>query len=174
MNRLTIKDKAVRDNFNAEYAKLADLEDIEEELGIDLITLFKALIKGIWVKSTNGDVYYVGSPYLCFTENEIRELELQFRVGDTRYKIKDYGKTWALSKKCFEKKESKMKILNNKEQNKLIEKIMELNSLIANSNVDLEAFDLLGDIMCSALDMRHTIRVKDALIEELKNKGTKE
>lgn len=45
MNRLTIKDKAIRDNFNAEYAKLADLEDIEEELGIDLITLFKALNK---------------------------------------------------------------------------------------------------------------------------------
>ena len=33
MERLTIKDKAIRDNFNAEYAKLADLEDIEEELG---------------------------------------------------------------------------------------------------------------------------------------------
>ncbi len=64
-----------------------------------------------------------------------------------------------------------MKILNNKEQNKLIEKIMKLNSLIANSNVDLEAFDLLGDIMCLALDMRHTNKVKDALIEELTNKG---
>ena len=66
-----------------------------------------------------------------------------------------------------------MKILNNKEQNKLIEKIMELNSLIANSNVDLEAFDLLGDIMCSALDMRHTNKVKDVLIEELTSKGAK-
>ena len=43
--RLTIKDKAIRDNFNAEYAKLADLEDIEEELGIDLITLFNKYIK---------------------------------------------------------------------------------------------------------------------------------
>lgn len=48
MNRLTIKDKAIRDNFNAEYAKLADLEDIEEELGIDLITLFNKYIK--WQK----------------------------------------------------------------------------------------------------------------------------
>ena len=66
-----------------------------------------------------------------------------------------------------------MKILNNKEQNKLIEKIMKLNSLIANSNIDLEAFDLLGDIMCLALDMRHTNKVKDALIEELTSKGAK-
>ena len=29
--RLTIEDKAIRDSFNAEYAKLADLEDIEDE-----------------------------------------------------------------------------------------------------------------------------------------------
>lgn len=43
---------------------------------------------------------------------------------------------------------------------------MELNLFIANSNVDLKAFDLLGDIMYSALDMRHTNKVKDALIEE--------
>lgn len=77
--------------------KLGQLEDIEVENGIDLIILFKSL-EGIWVKSTNGDVYYVGSPYLCFSENEKRKLELQFRVGDTRYKIKDYGKTWALTK----------------------------------------------------------------------------
>ena len=77
--------------------KLGKLEDIEEELGIDLITLFKAL-KGILVKSTNGDVYYVGNPYLCFSENEKRELEFQFRVVDTWYKIKDHGKYWALTK----------------------------------------------------------------------------
>lgn len=48
MNRLTIKDKAIRDNFNAEYAKLADLEDIEEEIGIDLLTMFNKYIK--WQK----------------------------------------------------------------------------------------------------------------------------
>ena len=82
--------------------KLGKLEDIEKELGISLIRLFKAL-KGIWVKSTNGDVYYVGNPYLCFGENEKGELELQFKVGDTCYKIKDYRKTWALGKKCFVK-----------------------------------------------------------------------
>ena len=83
------------------YEELYKLENIEEELGLDLITLFKALI-GIWVKSTNGDVYYVGSPYLCFSENEKRELEFQFRVGDTWYKVKDYGKTWALTKEELE------------------------------------------------------------------------
>ena len=116
MNRLTNKDCWKYEDFvfsyrNREtmqsgtdfamYVKLKSLEDLEEEIGVDFITLFKALL-GIWVKSTNGDVYYVGSPYLCFSENEKRELELQFRVGDTWYKIKDHRKTWALSQEELE------------------------------------------------------------------------
>ena len=52
MNRLTIKDKAIRDNFNAEYAKLADLEDIEDEFKVDLTILFKALKNGCFAKET--------------------------------------------------------------------------------------------------------------------------
>ena len=94
-----------KQKFDIVEKDLETLEEhrkIEEELGINLITLFKAL-KGIWVKSTNGDAYYVGSPYLCFSENEKRELEFQFRVGGTWYKIKDRGKTWALDKKEFYK-----------------------------------------------------------------------
>ena len=86
--------------------ELYEYKTIEEEIGINLITLFKALI-GIWVKSTNGDVYYVGSPYLCFSENEKRELELQFRVEDTWYKIKDHGKTWSVNKKVLKKRNQK-------------------------------------------------------------------
>lgn len=81
--------------------KLGQLEDIEDRTNIDLITFFDALI-GIWVKSTKGDVYYAGSPYLCFSENENRELELQFKVGDMWYKVKDYGKTYALTKEELE------------------------------------------------------------------------
>lgn len=73
--------------------KLSQLEDIEEELGINLLTLFKTL-KGIYIKPNN---IYVGSPYLCFAENENRELEFQFKVVDTWYKVKDYGKTWTLT-----------------------------------------------------------------------------
>ena len=36
------------ENSNACVDKLGKLEDIEEELGVDLITLFKALRNGIW------------------------------------------------------------------------------------------------------------------------------
>lgn len=74
--------------------------DVEEELGIDLITLTKAL-KGIYIKDKER-IYFVGSPYLCFAENSERQLEFQLRVGDTWHYIKDYGKTWALTKKELE------------------------------------------------------------------------
>lgn len=77
--------------------KLQDLKNIEEELGIPLITLFKAL-KGIWIKD-NDRTYYVGSPYLCYAENNKRELEFQFKVGEIWHYVKDYGKTWAFTRK---------------------------------------------------------------------------
>lgn len=98
--RLTNKNQILEgfDGYDA-IKKLSDLEDIEEELGIDLITLFKAL-KGIYIKPNN---IYVGSPYLCLAENEKRELEFQFKVVDTWYKVKDYGKTWTLTGEELEK-----------------------------------------------------------------------
>ena len=156
---------------------LEEHRKIEEELGIELTVLFSALKYGVYYLEDDCQrVYdnvslisnYIGTgphdklsySFITFSKKQI----LSFT---------NYGKTWFLVKKDLVKKEPKMKILNNKEQDKLIKKIMELNSLIANSNVDLEAFDLLGDIMCSVLDMRHTNKVKDALIEELTSKGAK-
>ena len=85
----------IESDHNEEINKLGQLEDIEEELGIYLLTLLDALTQGIYIKPNN---IYVGSPYLCFAENENRELEFQFKVVDTWYKVKDYGKTWALTK----------------------------------------------------------------------------
>ena len=102
MNRLTIKDKSIRDNFNAEYAKLADLEDIEEEIGIDLITLFKALKNGCFAKETFD---YMGrkQTQIIFTEytqfyyaDDLNAYLIHIRTRD--YYLKDYGKTWALTK----------------------------------------------------------------------------
>ena len=63
-----------------------------------------------------------------------------------------------------------MKILNNKKQNELFEKVKELNSLIVKSNIDIKAFDLLADIGCLVLDMRHLFKLKNELIKELKIK----
>ena len=56
MSRLTNKELHIVDDMNKALNKLCKLEDIEEELGIDLITLFKALKEGIFIND-NGSVY---------------------------------------------------------------------------------------------------------------------
>ena len=156
---------------------LEEHRKIEEELGIELTVLFSALKYGVYYLEDDCQRVYDNvsliSNYISTGPHD--KLSYSFITFSERriLSFADYGKTWFLVKKDLAKKELKMKILNNKEQNKLIEKIMELNSLIANSNVDLEAFDLLGDIMSLALDMRHTNKVKDALIEESTSKGAK-
>lgn len=77
------------------YEKLARYEDIEEELGIDLITLFEALKYGIYKKGRNnlkGLILYSKMPMLSFYHKTI-DAEL----------IEDYGKTWALTREELKK-----------------------------------------------------------------------
>lgn len=95
--RLTIK---TENNYDTETQlltecvnKLGQLEDIEEELGIDLITLFKALKNGIYGKIGN-KIESILAPHLSWYNQEIYI-----------FKIKDYGKTWALDKKDLTKEE---------------------------------------------------------------------
>ena len=159
------------DTIEKDLEILEEYRKIEEELGIELTVLFSALKYGIYYVEDDCQRVYDNvsliSNYRSTGPHD--KLSYSFITHNTRQILlfEEYGKTWFLVKKDLAKKEPKMKILSNKEQNKLIEKIMELNSLIANSNADLKAFDLLGDIMSSALDMRHTNKVKGALIEEL-------
>ena len=98
--RLTIKDKEIRDNFNAEYAKLADLEDLEDELGIDLITLFKAS-KCFYSKIL--DCYCPHPNPIYKTCGDFGEWYIDFM--NNPHKLKDYGKTWALTKEELEWKQ---------------------------------------------------------------------
>jgi hypothetical protein len=83
-----------------ELKKSSELEDIEDKWGIDLITLSKALTNGIWVK-----LEYFG----CKTTNIVFEKAFYFgkvideekpviRADLREYYLKDYGKTWALTK----------------------------------------------------------------------------
>ena len=100
--RLTIKDKEIRDIFNKEYIKLAVLEDIEDELGIDLITLFKAFEEDVWIKFDNKIMFV---PYdkkvFLFYEGNIHCYPLNEQCSYT-VSIDDYGKTWALTKEELE------------------------------------------------------------------------
>ena len=80
--------------------KLGKLEDIEEELGIDLITLFKALKQMFVFHKENVKIELIG---IHFKSNE---LYLFGFVEDTVHAVylslKDYGKTWALTKEELE------------------------------------------------------------------------
>lgn len=82
--------------------KLNQLANIENELGVDLITLFKALKNGICVK----DYPEIKTVSLTLFFDGNRELWFQWlgnkRPYPTFYKVSDYGKTWVLDKKELE------------------------------------------------------------------------
>ena len=92
-------------NGNACVEKLGKLEDIEEELGIDLITLFKALKNGIYLKFGSEKitgVYYEHRTILPrHFDKDYKgyciDLQLELSINFNFY-FKDYGKTWALTK----------------------------------------------------------------------------
>ncbi len=74
--------------------KLGQLEDIEEELGIDLITLFKAIRKGAWVsyKYEKQPPKHTNNLHL----NHYDEWCLSNKGYDLP--LSEYGKTWALTR----------------------------------------------------------------------------
>ena len=89
--------------------KLKHYEDIEEELGIDLITLFKALKNGIYLKFGSEKitgVYYEHRAILPrHFDKDYKgyfiDLQLELSINFNFY-FKDYGKTWALTKEELE------------------------------------------------------------------------
>lgn len=101
-NKAILEDVAI-------YNKLHDLEDLEEELGIDFATLIKALKRGIYVKNRKNEIRRVSCNIGLVETGGHNSLGLRFQ--DTNYKwrylvldtsrdndVKDYGKTWALTK----------------------------------------------------------------------------
>ena len=103
--RLTRKDHKPRIS-NYEYVnvkemakKLGQLEDIEEELGIDLLTYFKIKsAKSVYVKELDNDT----SEMLVRPSKESIDVCYKGFVNipecDSSLQFKDYGKTWALTK----------------------------------------------------------------------------
>ncbi|MCR4661674.1 MAG: hypothetical protein K5765_06740 [Clostridia bacterium] len=98
--RLTHKHKYKADNkrfvfdmkdYRKACQKLGQLEDIEDELGIDLITLFKALKNGIWIRTDDRIVFHK-APYKTLAEN----IGYFRRLFEKEY-THNYGKTWALT-----------------------------------------------------------------------------
>lgn len=97
-----IKAKLIKVEGNTTYGSIMDLTNldiieialkeykaIEDMLGIDLVTLYKVLEQGIYYK----DMYYTGDDKLYITNGEIYNY-----ARDRWVYLKDYGKTWALTK----------------------------------------------------------------------------
>ena len=91
----------------AMYVKLKSLEDLEEEIGIDFITLVKILKDDVYIND-GGIVDEIGHIY----KEQVKSIEhwpvWGFTAGDddemkTLCAFKDRGKTWALNKEEFYK-----------------------------------------------------------------------
>ena len=117
MNRLTKKAQFVRNLITGKEIKyisnesdsdcvdkLGKLEDIEEELGIDLITLFKALKKGVYVKfdSYFGNIGELDIKIVKDNATGVCYRNKKWYLQEEETLVKDYGKTWALTREELE------------------------------------------------------------------------
>ena len=93
-NLIEVKDK------DEAYKKLCQIEDIEEEFSIDLITLFKAVMNGFWYKNKYG--YHQADDYEYVIDLESSRLVKLYEEDGRIFCFEDYGKDWALTKKELE------------------------------------------------------------------------
>ena len=112
MERLTIKDKRTKNGIRLPgycspyeervFNKLYQLEDLEEELGIDLLTLGKALINGVYCKG----IPYILRGICIHTKDNIGigfcDNRKFFNEIPVLHLWSDYGKTWSLRKEDLE------------------------------------------------------------------------
>lgn len=82
------------EHFDIMANDFKEIKLLEHDLGIDLVTLFKALKDGIWIKEDKDQFL----PYHCLLRDDLI-LVLYDDIYKHEYLLKDYGKTWALDKK---------------------------------------------------------------------------
>ena len=110
MNRLTKKnaigyfpayERETKENYYDLVHKLGVLEDLEEEIGIDFITLSKILKQRFVYNNDQVKIELLG------LHIKSDELYLYGFVEDTMHavylRLKDYGKTWTMTKEEFYK-----------------------------------------------------------------------
>ena len=89
--------------------KLGQLEDIEEELGVDLITYVKATTQPIlYIKNVpfDNEIKMVFMEAITINDNKSKDYLIWFSCDKGKrylFLLKDYGKTWALTKEELEK-----------------------------------------------------------------------
>ena len=103
--RLTEK---VKDYYTCDYSlsknvcnKLGKLEDIEKELGIELVILFNALRNGVYYRMYSGQIT---KDYVFLISNnmgigQVSKLDYSFMTCFEKSTLlfDDYGKSWALT-----------------------------------------------------------------------------
>ena len=84
--------------------KLSELEDIEDELGVDLVTLYKALTSGVWVKNEEGQIYHanVYLHNLILSPNSAKNNFCFVTPNDVLLLFYRIGQDWALTKQELE------------------------------------------------------------------------
>ena len=123
MNRLTkylpninsmipyrLKDEELSTKLDSIH-KLGELEDIEEELGIELEVIFSALKNGVYYLTPDGQLTheYVWLVNHYVTAGVPEKIYFSFKtfLENKTLLFADYGKTWAVNKKVFAKEELK-------------------------------------------------------------------
>ena len=112
----TKRDTELLESIQKDLDKLEQLAKIEEELGIDLITLFKALQNGVYVKRKNKYIYidcadlslnnkrYSNEYEAIQNDTTIYEGYNLALLGNKEWLyFNDYGKTWSLTEKELRK-----------------------------------------------------------------------
>lgn len=84
--------------------KLGHFEDLEDELGIPLEVLFKALKNGIYrlYEEFDDEPPYVRFAFVSILYNEDNSAWVFECSNLDIYDLKDYGKTWALTREELE------------------------------------------------------------------------
>ena len=104
MNRLTEKASDFKIyghyqcNGNA-IDKLGQYEDFEEEIGIDLITLFKATQQGVWMKRNNV-FYFFDNLIVDFKHKCLVQIVSNDEVET--FPFDSYGEDWGLTREGLE------------------------------------------------------------------------
>lgn len=73
------------------------IKNVEEELGIDLITIFKALKNGFYYRK-EGAIVHISKDDLLLRSGAIHFAGKGLIFAGLFLPFKDYGKTWALTK----------------------------------------------------------------------------
>lgn len=86
--------------------KLGKLEDIEEEIGIELITLFKALKYGVYYYTSQNqlthDYVWLYDNYVSASVRDKLSYSLLTCFQKQILSFEDYGKTWSIYREALE------------------------------------------------------------------------